>query len=69
MDDSINLVSSSYNNYSTLEGSVVIFWCTGHSRLGNGTNKFSSVCHQDGNWTPNPVNQCTTRLSKGINSY
>ena len=51
--DSVNI--SSYN--STLEGSVITFWCT-DALLG--TNTLSSVCHRNGNWIPNPVSQCTT---------
>ena len=52
---------SSYN--STLEGSNVIFWCTDGQLH---TEAFTSVCHRNASWIPDPVGHCTT-LRSGMN--
>ena len=57
-----NVHYSSYN--STLEGSNVTFWCT--DRLLS-TEAFTSVCHRNTSWIPDPVSQCST-LTSGKNS-
>ena len=58
-----NVHYSSYN--STLEGSNVIFWCTDRQFS---TEAFTSVCHRNASWIPDPISRCST-LPSGKNSF
>ena len=55
-----NVRYSSYN--STLEGSNVTFQCIDVQLR---TRAFTSVCHRNASWIPDPVSHCTT-LRSGI---
>ena len=43
---------------------IVTFWCTDRQLS---TEVFTSVCHRNANWIPDPVSQCST-LTSGKNS-
>ena len=46
---------SSYN--STLEGSIVTFWCS-DLRISS-----TSVCHKNASWVPDPISRCAALKS------
>ena len=51
-----NVNNSSYS--SILEGSNATFWCTESDGLVS-TEAFTSVCHKNANWVPDPISRCS----------
>ena len=66
-DCGVPIVDSSasviYN--STLEGSLLVFWCEQFP-----DDVFTALCHKNGSWSPNPAhNICSSSLLSGISKF